>query len=269
VRQKARLPILCMTIIVLALSGCGVSEEPGKPDSEAASLQHEPETSAKVEPAPELALPEQSAGVGKGLQNVPNITVTQAYIFDSKKWGDIVWTLEIPLHRYIYYRERPRPENFAQYVNMATDAYDDDIVDAIIQSIKETAATKNLSRTDQLSLVLTFVQSMTYAEDIVTTYQPEYPRYPVETLYEKIGDCEDTSILAAAILTRMGYDVALLLFEKFDHMGVGVNYPLEYGNSWIYEGKRYWYFDTAGGRSVGWSPDEYGKTAAYVMPVKE
>lgn len=212
----------------------------------------------------------QAPGLGKNTQNLPDTNITQTYVINSQRWGDIVWTLDLPMSRYNYYREKTRPVVYFDYAKMAVDPQDDDIIEAIIRNIRDTAAAKGLNRKDQLSLVLSFVQSIAYAEDIATTYRNEYPRYPVETLLEKQGDCEDTSVLAAAILTKMGYDVSLLLFEKFDHMGVGVNYyELEYGNSWIADGKRYWYFDTTGGRSVGWTPDEYAKTAAYVLPVTD
>lgn len=257
--------LLVALVLALALSACAAPKEDAKAPIEAESLAQEPEG----QPAESAAPPGQVPGLGRGIQNVPNINVTQAYVIDSQRWSEIVWTLELPMSRYIYYRDKLRPEVFFAYAKMAEDPMDDDIIDAIIERVKKTAAEKGLDRKDQLSLVLSFVQSMTYAEDIVSTYRNEYARYPVETLFEKVSDCEDTSILAAAILTRMGFDVALILFEQFDHMGVGVDYyELEYGNSWIYEGRRYWYFETTGGRSLGWAPDEYAKTAAYVLPVK-
>jgi len=265
-KRVVLLLVALVLTLVLTLSACAAPQEDAKAPIEVESLAQEPEG----QPAESAAPPGQAPGLGRGIQNVPDINVTQTYIIDSKRWGDIVWTLELPMSRYICYRDKLRPEVFFDYVKMATDPQDDDIIDAIIRNIKDTAAAKGLDRKDQLSLILSFVQSIAYAEDSVTTYRNEYPRYPVETLFEKQGDCEDTSILATAILSRMGYDVSLLLFEKFDHMGVGVNYyELEYGNSWIYEGRRYWYFDTTGGRSVGWTPDEYGKTAAYVLPVTD
>lgn len=39
----------------------------------------------------------------------------------------------------------------------------------------------------------------------------EYWRYPLQTLIEKTGDCEDTSILLAAILDAAGYDSGIIL----------------------------------------------------------
>jgi len=47
-------------------------------------------------------------------------------------------------------------------------------------------------------------------------------KYPVETPVER-GDCEDKSILLAAILRALGYRTALLVFpDDPGHMAVGV-----------------------------------------------
>jgi hypothetical protein len=187
-------------------------------------------------------------------------------------------TLSIPLKEYLSYKERQRPSwlnynqyhpyfFFAEYAAMARDPGDDAIIENVVDYLNNLAAAEQLDDRQRIDLSLAFVQSITYGGDNVTTASDEYPRYPVETLFEKEGDCEDTSILLAAILNDMGYDVALLLFEEFDHMGLGINYPLEYGNSWLHDGRRYWYLDTSGKHSAGWAPDPYDETSAYIYPV--
>jgi len=187
-------------------------------------------------------------------------------------------TLHIPLKEYLRYKQKQRPSwlnyhqyhpyfFFAEYAGMARDPGDDAIVGEVVSYLDDLAAGRELNGKQRVELALAFVQSMTYSDDNVTTSSDEYPRYPVETLFEKEGDCEDTSILLAAVLTDMGYDVALLLFEELDHIGLGINYPLEYGNSWLLDGKRYWYLDTSGTRSAGWAPEPYNETSAYIYPV--
>jgi len=190
-------------------------------------------------------------------------------------------TMDMPLEKYLYYKEKRRPAwlnqhyrhpyyYFAEYVAMATDPDDDAIIRDIVGYLDETATSAGLDGREKVELALVFVQSFSYIGDNVTATLDEYPRYPVETLFEREGDCEDTSILLAAILDGMGYDVALLLFAEFDHIGLGINMPPGYvmfGNSWIYQDRRYWYLDTSGGRSIGWCPEPYDQTSAYVYPV--
>jgi len=207
-------------------------------------------------------------------------TVYRQFAYKGKEFD---LTMDIPLQKYLYYKEKRRPSwlnhhyrhpyyYFAEYVAMASDPDDDATIDAITGYLDEVAAAENLNDYEKIEFALTFVQSFTYIGDNVTGTLDEYPRYPVETLFEREGDCEDTSILLAAILDNMGYDVALLLFEEFDHIGLGVNMPPEYkmyGNSWIYQERRYWYLDTAGKKSIGWCPEPYDETSAYVYPVGE
>ncbi len=207
-------------------------------------------------------------------------TVHRQFAYKGKEFN---LTMDIPVQNYFYYKEKRRPSwlnhhyrhpyyYFAEYVSMATDPNDDAAIDDIAGYLDEVAASEGFDARAKVELALVFVQSFTYVGDNVTATLDEYPRYPVETLFEREGDCEDTSILLAAILDEMGCDVALLLFEEFDHIGLGINMPPEYvmyGNSWIYQERRYWYLDTAGRRSIGWCPEPYNVTSAYVYPVGE
>jgi hypothetical protein len=48
----------------------------------------------------------------------------------------------------------------------------------------------------------------------------EYWRFPVETLYDETGDCEDTSFLFASVAEAMGYDAVILMLPG--HAAVGI-----------------------------------------------
>ena len=234
---------------------------------------------------------------GWGLSVRFDATATIHYPFGTSTQEEHNLTLTIPLRDYREYKERPRPsyrndlsrnemakDFLTGYSSMTADPDDDAIIDSVIRQLNEMAIANNLSGREKLDFVLTFVQSLAYTGDVATTpYFDEYPRYPVETLFEQRGDCEDTSILAAAILSEMGYDVALLLFEELDHMGLGITFPDEaeikmYGNSWIRDDdgdgegeddeRRYWYLDTSGSWTIGWCPAEYAQTPAWVFPVR-
>jgi len=97
----------------------------------------------------------------------------------------------------------------------------------------------------------------------------EYPRYPVETLVDG-GDCEDKSVLLAAVLRAMGYRTALLLFnDNPGHMAVGVECAGCPGSYYQKDGVNYFYLEsTHPGWSVGEIPPEFQKKGAlvYVIP---
>lgn len=77
---------------------------------------------------------------------------------------------------------------------------------------------QSLDDDEYLELMAVFVQSIPYqSSDVVIE-----PKFPVETVAEGRGDCDDKSILLAGLLAGEGYDVALLYFEPEKHMAVGV-----------------------------------------------
>ncbi|MDO9539775.1 MAG: hypothetical protein Q7J09_07225 [Methanocalculus sp.] len=69
-----------------------------------------------------------------------------------------------------------------------------------------------------LELCSVFVQSLPYDDDTTLIE----PKFPIETYADGTGDCDDKSLLLAAILVREGYDVALFFFSEEKHMTVGI-----------------------------------------------
>lgn len=179
------------------------------------------------------------------------------------------YTLSIPSSTYEYYGGRPRigdPERWGAYV---TDPYDDEVIEALAGKIESDATATGLSRAETADYAIVFVQSMRYVPDNVSTPFDEYPKYPVETLVERGGDCEDTSILMAALLQEMGYDTVLILLPG--HVGIGIRGDDLTGTYYEMDGERYYYIETTGeGWRVGELPEEYrGETATLLPPRPE
>ena len=53
-------------------------------------------------------------------------------------------------------------------------------------------------------------------------------RYPYEVLYYNTGRCDDKSILAAYLLSEMGYGTALLVYLPERHVALGLKCPKQY-----------------------------------------
>jgi predicted transglutaminase-like cysteine proteinase len=92
--------------------------------------------------------------------------------------------------------------------------------DGLTPEVCETASQiRRISEKDRLGTileinnVLAFAQRFSYALDSEDKGVPEYPKYPLETMVEDRGDCEDHAIVAAACLVRLGYDVRLVSLE--------------------------------------------------------
>lgn len=121
------------------------------------------------------------------------------------------------------------------------------------------------TKQDRVDFVLSFVQSLPYTLDDVTTGFDEFRRYAVETLIEGGGDCEDTTILVAAILRGLGEKTALIFTPGHIALGVSGNFT---GTSVTYNGTNYFYCETTGtGWTVGVMPESSGTTVEAVVPL--
>jgi len=177
------------------------------------------------------------------------------------------WTLPIPLRTYFYYKAKSRLADVSKYGALAADAYADSLVNVLVNNLKDATITYNLRQIDVINMVATFIQSLPGIDKNATTPYDGVPRYPIETIMEQQGDCEDTSILAAAILVRMGYDVVFFVYEQPKHIAVGIYMPGSTGYSWEYKGKRYFYLETTGGKwQLGDSPFEYSSIRPTIYP---
>ena len=179
-------------------------------------------------------------------------------------YKDNQWTisLAIPESIYDFYKtsERPPGEDYSPYV---THPYDDNYIKSIVEKINVISIQSSLTELEKVNLVICFVQSLPYTYDDVSTPFDDYPRYPLETLVDGGGDCEDTSILTAAILREMEYNVVLLLYPS--HMACAVNIESVFGSYYLIDEEKYYYLETTGeGWELGEIPDEFhGVSAQY------
>lgn len=116
----------------------------------------------------------------------------------------------------------------ADYVRFADAGLDEAVVGRVAGRLRAIGRERGLDRMGEIHLAMAFALSMPYASD-EEAYGGEYPKYPVETLVDKEGDCEDFSILCAAILHRLGHRVALVLMDiaaqEGGHAALGVVPP--------------------------------------------
>lgn len=78
-------------------------------------------------------------------------------------------------------------------------------------------------------------------------------RYPLETLADGTGVCADKSLLLARLLTELDYDLVLFVFEKANHMGVGIRVPAGYGDF----GTPYAFVESTNYTPIGRIPEKY------------
>jgi hypothetical protein len=184
-----------------------------------------------------------------------------AWLYDDETW---TLSLTVPKNLYEYYTNRTRivTEDYSIYV---THPNDDEYISTVVEAFYDIAVQEGYDRQQTVNLVISFVQSLPYTSDDVTTAFDEYVRYPLETLVDGGGDCEDTSILTSALLDAMNNEVVLLNFPG--HVAVGVNIEVA-GSYFSYEGENYFYLETTGeGWEIGTIPTEYQGTSAVIYPI--
>ena len=178
------------------------------------------------------------------------------------------WTTKLTISTsiYDYYKQQPhdRQSDYAEY---ALSDYDRTTLKSLIKSFDDAGTRSGYSEYDDVMNVVCFVQSLPYTSDKVTTGYDEYPRYPIETLVDNGGDCEDTAILTAALLHEMGYGVVMIKLPG--HMAVGVKCANDYsGTYYDYKGARYYYLETTGENwAIGHMPDDYKNAKATIYPL--
>jgi len=178
-------------------------------------------------------------------------------------------TLDIPRDLYDYYRNQPHPINVTPDTisSYAINDREKQYIHALVNRLKDASDFKSYRARNDYRNVVAFVQSVEYADDIdpVTGERTEYPKYPVETLADGTGDCEDTAILTAALLKEMGYDVAVVLPPG--HAAVAVTCDNCNGYYYPLNGKRYYYLETTGaGYSLGTMDKKYRTAGAKIVP---
>jgi len=192
------------------------------------------------------------------------ITSSYTWDYDNTEW---TWELPIPEGLYQSYKEMPRSSanNYSVFV---THPLDDEYLRQLAVAIKDAADKNRYSKYKTIGLAASFVQNLPYNSDSETTPYDEYPRYPIETLVDNGGDCEDTSILLASILDSMGYSVVLL--NPPAHWAVGVRRPESvHGRYYPYDGSNYYYLETTNpGWRMGELPQNYRFVPVHVYAIE-
>jgi hypothetical protein len=178
-----------------------------------------------------------------------NVKASEVKSIYTWTYGDNLYTMVYYFDQgdYNYYKGQNRVYNdFLFYLN---ESPKHKVISDFANEFKKIAADNKLSDWQLAECVIAFVQTMKYKND--GTY--EYPRYPIETLVEKGGDCEDTAILLEAILKELGFDCVLVSPNK--HMGVGIALKYEIsGTAFEHRNKYYYYIETT---SAGWGIGDY------------
>jgi hypothetical protein len=184
------------------------------------------------------------------------------------------WTvnLSIPAEDYYDARSETRGWVFSYQVYAHYVVPTDNVVKNLSAALKTMAVSKGYNQYETANFVLSFVQSIPYSLDSDSVGLDEYPRYPVETLVDLTGDCEDKAALYASIIQSPSFSMDAILVALTDgeigHMAVGlfVTPPISGMFFWTYLGRAYFYCETTGQYPVIGLPYESSSWSYTIIP---
>ena len=200
-----------------------------------------------------------------------SITVTDTATLGQKR--EFEWSYDFKTYNYemaidpdIYYHFKSLdhniydyewPEGYARFTTP-----DEQYIINLANDLNNLAIEEGFTDLETANFILTFVQTIDYKVDNYTNYQgiQEYPKYPVEMLWDGQGDCEDSSALFASLMEALGYDAVLLLFlgNIEGHAAIGISIDEASGKSYEYQNNEYYYAETTDtGSFIGDDPKYY------------
>ena len=188
--------------------------------------------------------------------------------------GGKSYKLPVSTQEYFRFKQKPHRRKYqTDLVNWVT------YYNQTIKTYAEFMTKDAKSLEEKAQLLLDFVHR-THVYDNSIEKDRDYVRYPIETMVERNGDCEDAAILAAALMKSIGIEVALLYFpplegENGGHVALGV-YGNFKGDFYHFDGKEYFYAEAAEAdwlqthfqRKIGEMPSNFKTRTAEIHVVK-
>ena len=114
---------------------------------------------------------------------------------------------------------------YINYKHILMEVYkNDEYIVSLSNAIKKFIEEENFDENESYNFIVSFVQSITYENDNVSTNFQDYARFPFETMIDGMGDCEDTSLLLGLLIEYvLGVDVILVEFPRHLMLGVWCN----------------------------------------------
>lgn len=185
--------------------------------------------------------------------------------FEGLYYATICYSIDAKL--YEYFNSLSRYYGNSEYKNYINDPINSEYLDMLVENLNEIGDKRGYTDGERVREVISFCQSFEYETDQESTERAEWPKYPIELLYDRVGDCEDTALLLVGILSKMGYGCALIKFD--DHIAVGLKGDQSIDGTYFEnDGIKYYYIETTNrGWRIGEIPDEYVGLPATVIVI--
>lgn len=260
-----RVLLLIVLTLAVALAGCTIPGLAPNGNDSGARMPISPTPTVTPAPTPSPTPVPTSAPTVAAHSTVitpAGGNYSHAYTWKYKN-VDWVFNAIVQKAKYDQFKAKPHSPDMS-FASYALTSEDRDLIGSAVAQISQAGASYGFTRYDDAMNLITFVQSIPYVDD----HQTGSPRYPLETLADAQGDCKDKSVLAAALLQAMGFDVALLSYSGSPgHIALGIDLDAT-GTSFSSDGTNYFYVEmTSSGWAAGEVPDELKGVVPSIIPV--
>lgn len=165
---------------------------------------------------------------------------------------------------YMYYRGLSKTQPGSAYANeYRNHAY----LQQLAQVLDEDAKDLGYTGFTMAEYLVAFVQqAIPYKSDPYNNGY-DYPKYPIETLVEQGGDCEDKAALLVALLNTFGFDAVLVSLPG--HMAAAISCS-NCGGYYNHNGKKYSFIETTQpGWNIGTVPSASQYAGATILDVAQ
>jgi len=185
-------------------------------------------------------------------------------------------SIDISNEKYQWYKNREvnrTPQSIGSFAMASFVTTHDLVISQLADQLQSLALDQGFNTIESGNFILRFVQyAVDYSDDNDTKGCVEYWRYPVETLMEETGDCEDSTLLYASLMDNLGYDTVLLFYiinEDVGHLATGVHIDeIIDGVTIEYEDQLYYYCETtSAGFNIGEKPSEIITEPEEIIPI--
>lgn len=187
-------------------------------------------------------------------------------------------TITIPVNTSVYYGAKSAEKRWPSgtdwddeewiagyYSAFFSDPHLDEFYDGLLDELHVIQRRERLSDSEYLELMITFVQQIPY-DSFASS-----PRFPIEVIYDRTGDCDETSLLLTGMLSREGYDTALLMFPSEGHAAAGIRIDLAKMPQFrVYKSpdhKKYVYIESTAPTYIGLYSEPYETAHAITAPL--
>jgi len=255
--------LITILFLLTMVPGCLESEEKPDPfESEEFPPLSSKATSSGVSAPSQvtrivLQLPDNSSISDLSEKPIPrresNTAEVYRWFYDRSYYS---WTMYIPAVRYNYFatlpRDKPHPVDYVMSDRGRGELQD------VVSDLISLSNNRGFNEIQRRDFIISFIQSLPHNRGGSVHDYDNYPKYPIQTLYDGGGDSQDTSILLASILRLLGLQAVLI--ETPDHYMVGLVEPeaLHEQRDWVVGSERYTVIESNHpGYAIGRLPVQY------------